>query len=67
MLMARHDDVYSVKIRLGKVWCVIERLMTIWKSDHSDKIKSKFFKAVVMLVLLYGCITRTVMKHFEKS
>ena len=34
----------------------------IWKSDLSDKIKRSFFKAAVVLILLYGCTTWTQKK-----
>ena len=37
--------------------------MTIWKSDHSDKIKLEFFQAVTLSVLLYGGTTWTLTKH----
>ena len=36
--------------------------MKIW----SDKIKLKFFQAVAISVLLYGCTTCTLTKHVEK-
>ena len=42
-------------------------LMTIWKSDFSDKIKWEFFLVVAMSVLLYGCIIWTLMKCFKKK
>ena len=40
-----------------KVWNVIEKLLVIWKSDHSDKIKWDFFQAVAVSILLYRCTT----------
>ena len=32
----------DVNIRLAKVWTAIDRLLIIWKSDLSDKIKRYF-------------------------
>ena len=37
---------------LEKAWTVIIRLLVIWKSDLSGKIKCSFFQAVVMPILL---------------
>ena len=39
----------------------------IWKSDLTDKIKSSFFQAVVVSILLYECTTRTLTKRLEKK
>ena len=36
---------------------VIDRLLVIWRSDLSDKIKCSFFQAAVVLIMLYGCTT----------
>ena len=41
----------DVNTYIGKVWTAIDRLMTIWKSDLSSKIKREFFQAVAMSVL----------------
>ena len=41
--------------------------MIIWKSDLTDKMKRSFFQAVVMFILLYGCITWTLTKWLEKK
>ena len=40
----------DVGIRIGKVWTVINRLLTIRKSNLSDEIKQEFFQAVVVAV-----------------
>ena len=37
------------------------------ESELSDKIKQEFFQVEAMLVILYGCITRTLTKCFEKK
>ena len=43
------------------------RLLVIWKSDLTDKMKHSFFQAAVMLILLYGCTTWTLTKRMEKK
>ena len=52
---------------LAKAWTAIDRLLVIWKSDRTDKIKISFFEAAVVSILLYGCTTWTLTKHMEKS
>ena len=52
---------------LAKVWTAINRLLVIWKSDLTDKIKRSFFQAVVISILLYGCTTWALTKHMEKK
>ena len=54
-------------MRLSKAWTTIDRLSVIWKSDLTDKIKSSFFQAAVVSILLYGCTTWTLTKHMEKK
>ena len=31
-------------VNVGKGWTAMDRLLIIWKSDLSDKIKSEFFQ-----------------------
>ena len=38
--------------RLAKAWTDINRLLIIWKSDLSDRIKRDFFQAAVVSMLL---------------
>ena len=45
---------------LAKVWTAINRLLLIWKSDMTDKIKFSFFHEAVVSILLYGCTTWTL-------
>ena len=45
----------------------IDKLLVIWKSDLTDKMKRSFFQAAVMLILLYGCTTWTLTKRLEKK
>ena len=52
---------------LAKAWVAIDRLSVIWKSDLTDKMKCSFFKAAVVLILLYGCTTWTLTKRMEKK
>ena len=57
----------DINTRLTKAWTAIDRLSVIWKSDLTDKIKRGFFQAAVVLILLYGCTTWTLIKHMEKK
>ena len=40
---------------LMKAWTAIDKLLIIWKSDLTDKMKRSFFQAAVVSILLYGC------------
>ena len=51
---------------LVKAWTAIDRLSVIWKSDLSDK-SAVFSPAVIVLILLYGCITWMLTKHMERK
>ena len=53
--------------RLTKTWTAIDKLLVIWKSDLTDKMKRSFFKAAVVSILLYGWSTRTLIKRMEKK
>ena len=57
----------DINMWLAKAWTVIDSLSVIWKSDLSDKLKCNFFQAVIMSILLYGCITCMLTKHIEKK
>ena len=46
----------DVTIHLEKAWTAIGRLLIIWKSDLSDKIKHDFFQVVVVSILLDECM-----------
>ena len=52
---------------LTKTWTAINRLVVIWKLDLNDKMKCSFFRAVIVLILLYGCTTWTLTKQLEKK
>ena len=55
----------DVNMRLAKAWTAINRLSIKWKADLFDKIKSDFFQAAVVTLLLYGCTTRMLTKRIE--
>ena len=57
----------DIDTRLTKAWTAINRLSIIWKSDLTDKMKSSFFQAAVVSILLYGCTTWTLTKRLEKK
>ena len=56
----------DVNILLAKVWTPVNRLLIIWKSDLSDKIKWDFFQAVAVSVLLYRYTIWMLTKHIKK-
>ena len=49
---------------MPKLWPVIDKLLIIWKSELSDKIKLDFFQSVAVSVLLYGC-TKWMLKKYR--
>ena len=57
----------DIDTRLTKAWTAINRLLIIWKSDLTDKMKCSFFQAAVASILLYGCSTWTLTKRLEKK
>ena len=56
----------DIDTRLTKAWTAIDRLLIIWKSDLTDKMKRSFFQAAVVSILLYGCTTWTLTKRLKK-
>ena len=57
----------DINVRLAKAWKAINRVLVIWNSDLTDKIKHSFLKAAVVLILLYGFSTWTITKLMEKK
>ena len=57
----------DINMWLAKAWTAIDRLLVIWKSDLTDKIKRNFFQAAVISILLYGCTIWTLTKCMEKK
>ena len=56
----------DIDTRLTKAWTAINRLLIIWKSDLTDKMKRSFFQAAVTSILLYGCTTWSLTKWLKK-
>ena len=56
----------DINTRLAKAWTAIDRLLVIWKSDLTDKMKRSFFQAAVVSILLYGCTTWKLTKRMEE-
>ena len=57
----------DIDTSLTKAWTAINRLLVIWKTDLTDKIKCIFFQAVIVSILLYGCTTWMLTKRLEKK
>ena len=57
----------DIDTRLTEVWTAINRLLIIWKSDLTDKMKRSFFQAAVTSILLNGCTTWTLTKRLVKK
>ena len=57
----------DIDTRLTKAWTAIDRLLIIWKSDLTDKMKRSRFQAAVVSILLYRCTTWTLTKRLEKK
>ena len=57
----------DINTRLMKVWTAIDRLLIIWKSHLTDKMKRSFFLAADVSILLYGCTTWALTKRLEKK
>ena len=60
------NDRKDFEVRKGLAWTACIRLQNIWKSGISDELKTKFFRACVEPVLLYGSETWTMNKEFQK-
>ena len=57
----------DINTRMAKTWTAIDRLLVLWKSNRTNKIKRSFFQAAVVSILLYGCTTWTLTKRMEKQ
>ena len=57
----------DIDTRLRKALTAVNRLLVIWKSDITDKMKRSFFHAAVVSILLYGCTTWTLTKRLQKK
>ena len=52
---------------LAKAWTAIDRLSIILKYNLSDEIKTDFFQAAIVSVLLHECTKWTLTKLIEKK
>ena len=57
----------DIATRLTRAWTAIDKQLIIRKSDLTDKMKSSFFQAAVLSILLYGYTTWTLTKRLEKK
>ena len=57
----------DIDTQLTKAWTAINRLLVIWMSDLTDKMKRSFFQAAVVSILLSGCTTWTLTKRMGKK
>ena len=57
----------NINMQLAKAWTAINRLLVIWKSDLTVKMKCSFFQAAVMSILLCGCTTWMLTKRMMKK
>ena len=55
----------DINTQLAKAGTAINRLLLIWKSDMTDRIKRSFLQAAVVLILLYGCTTWMLTKRMK--
>ena len=53
----------DIDMRLTKAWTAIDKLLIIWKSNMTDKMKRSFFQAAFVSILLYGCTTWMLTKQ----
>ena len=61
------SSITSTEKDIDKAWTAIDRLLIIWKSDLTDKMKCSFFLAAVVSILLYGSTTWMLTKQLEKK
>ena len=57
----------DINIQLEKAWSAIDWSSVIWKSNLPNKIKSNFFQAAIVSVLLYECTTWILTQHIKKK
>ena len=57
----------DINTRLAKAETAFDRVLVIWKSDLTDKIKRTFFQAAVVWILLYVDTTWTLTKRMDKK
>ena len=57
----------DINMWVAKKWTAIDRLLVIWKSGLTDKMKCSFFQAAAESILLYGCTIWMLTKCMEKK
>ena len=57
----------DIDTQLTKACTAIDKLLIIWKSELTDKMKRSFFKIAFVSILLYRCTTWTLTKRLEKK
>ena len=57
----------DINMQLAKAWIAIDRLLVIWKLDLTNEIQHSFFQAVVVSLLLHGCMTWMLTKCMGKT
>ena len=57
----------DVNVCISKIWTTMSRLTTLWKYNLPAKMKLEFSQIVALLLLLYCCTTRNLMKHLKKK
>ena len=57
----------DINTRLAKAWTATDRLLGIWKTDLTDKIKRSFFEAAVVSILLYRSTIWALTKRMQKK
>ena len=67
MVQQRNHLSQDIDTWLTKAWTAIDRLLIIWKSNLTDKMKRSFLQTAVVSIVLYGCTTWTLTKRLEKK
>ena len=71
MWKGRQVHISRQQQHLYRKWCQhtpsVDRLLIIWKSDLTNKIKWDFFSCLAVSILLYGCTIWTLTKYKENA
>ena len=65
--LGRSVSLTETSTRLAKAWTANDRLLVIWKSGLTDRIKCIFPQVAVVTILLYRCTIWTLTKWMEKK
>jgi hypothetical protein len=65
-----HDDIQAIRAKLWKVcatWAQVRQVL--WSKNASPHVNATFYKAIVLIILLYGSktwvLSRTALAHLE--